>query len=98
MMRTPLQIYPSQLDAIKTKAKSLASHIAGVLGAEPLSAFKRNDFFSVALGYKGHSDLIASARFRAAGDTGQPLSVFGDPLVVASLAETFDAASCKKPL
>ncbi|OUV23312.1 MAG: hypothetical protein CBC55_01425 [Gammaproteobacteria bacterium TMED95] len=91
MSKTPLQIYPSQLDSIKTKAKALASLIADELNSKPLSAFKRNDYFSIALGYKGHPDLIESAKFRASSDTNQSLIIFLNQDVTNSIAEVFSS-------
>tara|TARA_Y100001970_G_scaffold224984_2_gene277522 strand:- start:31984 stop:33246 length:1263 start_codon:yes stop_codon:yes gene_type:complete len=85
----PLPIYPSQLDSIKTKAKALAVLIAEKLDFKPLSAFKRNDYLSIALGYKGHSDLVESSKFRKEGDKYKPLWVFQNEDIASSIASVF---------
>ena len=89
MNTSPLPIYPSQLDSIKTKAKALAVLIAEKLDFKPLSAFKRNDYLSIALGYKGHSDLVESSKFRKEGDKSKPLWVFQNEDIASSIARVF---------
>tara|TARA_B100001245_G_scaffold231302_1_gene211965 strand:- start:183 stop:677 length:495 start_codon:yes stop_codon:yes gene_type:complete len=89
MNTSPLPIYPSQLDSIKTKAKALAVLIAEKLDSKPLSAFKRNDYLSIALGYKGHSDLVESSKFRKEGDKSKPLWVFQNEDIASSIARVF---------
>ena len=85
----PLPIYPSQLDSIKTKSKALAILIAEKLDSKPLSAFKRNDYLSIALGYKGHADLVESAKVRKEGDKSKPLWVFQSEDIASSIARVF---------
>lgn len=87
----PLQIYPSQLASFKGKAKIFALKIGELSGTKPLSAFKQNDYLSIGIGYKGHSDLIKSAEFRADGDNNESLEMFRHDLIRSSIVEVFVA-------
>jgi len=87
----PVQIYPSQLAAFKAKAELLAISIAQVLSIKKLSAFKRNDYLAVSLGYKGHPDLIEAVKFRADSDKEQQLLIFSNADIRSSIAEVFSA-------
>lgn len=69
-------IYPSQLPSFKAKAKQLASYIEEKSACTSLSSYKRNDLLSMGLSYKGHSDLVQSAKFRQSSDTNAPLFLF----------------------
>lgn len=61
MART-IQVHPSQLESFKLRAKELATFIHVLDGQKILSSFKRNDCLAVALGYKGHPDLIFESK------------------------------------
>ncbi|NRB78392.1 MAG: hypothetical protein HRU38_06950 [Saccharospirillaceae bacterium] len=84
----PLAVYPSQLNAFKEKSDQLAKAIADALSQKKISAFKRNDYMSVALGYKSHNDLINSAKFRHQADDNEFLIVF-DRDLSASIVHVF---------
>ena len=83
----PVQIYPSQLQSFKEKTNELAEAIAEALNQKKLSAFKRNDYVSIGIGYKSHDDLIDWANSRKQADKGQPLLLFADPLICNSINE-----------
>jgi hypothetical protein len=85
----PVAIYPSQLDAFKTKAELLSTSISEALSIKKLSAFKRNDYLAIALGYKGHPDLVESAKFRKNSDTEQQLLIFSNVAIRQSIAKVF---------
>lgn len=85
----PVTIRPSQLSSFKEKAESFADIIASTTGSKTLSAFKRNDYLSMGVGYKGHTDLIKSAKFRACGDNHQPLYLFQSDILRTSIVEVF---------
>jgi hypothetical protein len=87
----PVAIYPSQLDAFKTKAELLSTSISKALSIKKLSAFKRNDYLAIALGYKGHPDLIESSKFRVSSDTEQQLLMFSNEAIRQSIAEVFSS-------
>ena len=90
----PVAIYPSQLHAFKTKAELLSTSISAALSINKLSAFKRNDYLAIALGYKGHPDLVESSKFRVSSDKEQQLLIFSNEAIKQSIAEVF---SCKIP-
>jgi hypothetical protein len=85
----PVAIYPSQLDSFKDKARLLSTAISEKLSIKALSAFKRNDYLSIALGYKGHPDLLNSSKFRKNADTEQQLIIFTNKDIRQSIAEIF---------
>jgi hypothetical protein len=85
----PVAIYPSQLDAFKTKAELLSTSISEALSIKKLSAFKRNDYLAIALGYKGHPDLVESSKFRVSSDKEQQLLIFSNEAIRQSIAEVF---------
>ena len=85
----PVTIYPSQLVAFKDKANSLSTSISEILSIKKLSAFKRNDYLSIALGYKGHPDLIQSVKFRKEADTEQQLLIFSNEAIRQSISVVF---------
>lgn len=87
----PVAIYPSQLDAFKTKAELLSTSISETFSIKKLSAFKRNDYLSIALGYKGHPDLVESSKFRVSSDEEQQLLIFSNEAIKKSIAEVFSA-------
>jgi len=84
-----LEVYPSQLPYFKKQAKNLAKAISKRTGTKPLSAFKRNDCLAKALGYKGHSDMVESAKFRVQSDTGAVLDLFSNDNISTSVAREF---------
>lgn len=88
-MDKPHPIYPSQLTDFKVQAKHLAEHIAQATSTKIISSFKRNDWLSQALGYKGHTDLIKSTELRKQGDTNQPLALFNDKSIRKDIVEIF---------
>jgi len=93
-MNSPLSamsIYKSQLSAFKTKAKLLSTSIAETLSIKELSAFKRNDYLAIAIGYKGYPDLIESCKFRSSSDAGQLLLIFSNESIRNSIAEVFSS-------
>ncbi|WP_434566064.1 hypothetical protein QFW85_14775 [Vibrio chagasii] len=55
-------VYLSQLKQFKESAKQFADLISDESEPPPISAFKRNDWLSQALGHKGHSDLTFFAK------------------------------------
>jgi len=83
----PFPIYPSQLKSFKEKAKRLAEKITRKHPNIKLSAFKRNDLLSMALGYKGHADLVTSSSFRASSDKEDALLLFSNEKVVFAITE-----------
>jgi hypothetical protein len=85
----PLAIYPSQLYVLKAKALLLSLSVSEALSIKKLSAFKRNDYLAIALGYKGYSDLVMSAKFRASSDKEQPILIFTNEAIKQSIAEVF---------
>ncbi|WP_018984053.1 hypothetical protein [Salinimonas chungwhensis] len=89
MITSPVPVYPSQLDTIKSIAKDLADLIGEEVGSKRLSAFKRNDYLANALGYKGYPDLVESTKFRALGDKNETLSLFHGKGLSDSIATTF---------
>ena len=91
-MNSPLfhfAVYPSQLDAFKTKAELLSTSISDECSIKKLSAFKRNDYLAMALGYKGHPDLVESAKFRVESDQYKPLIIFSNESLRQSIAYVF---------
>lgn len=82
-------VYPSQLDTFKTKAELLSTSISDECSVKKLSAFKRNDYLAMALGYKGHPDLVESAKFRVESDQYKPLLIFSNESLRQSIAEVF---------
>ncbi len=85
----PVAIYASQLNAFKAKAELLSSSISEALSIKKLSAFKRNDYLSIALGYKGHPDLLQSTKFRKDSDTGKQLLIFSNEAIRQSITKVF---------
>ncbi|MDW1766677.1 hypothetical protein R7F09_04735 [Vibrio sp. Vb2532] len=71
-----LPIYPSQLSCFKNRSAQFASVIENLSGCGRLSTFNRNDWLAQCLGYKGHSDLVYSARQRHQSDRNIPLVIF----------------------
>jgi hypothetical protein len=82
---TPFPIYPSQLKCFKEKAELLAKKIANKHPNINISAFKRNDLLSIALGYKGYADLVTSASFRVSSDKKDTLLLFSNKKVVLAI-------------
>ncbi|MEZ9437038.1 MULTISPECIES: hypothetical protein [Vibrio] len=78
-------IYLSQLKQFKKSAKQFADLISDESETSPISAFKRNDWLSQALGHKGHSDLTFFAKSRRDSDVSEELYLFcdGDQLQTA---------------
>lgn len=89
-MDTPYTIYPSQTDSLRHRSKKFAEHIAKETNAKTLSAFKRNDWVSQALGYKGHTDLLKSTEFRKQADQNQPLALFSDNVLRLKIVDVFE--------
>ncbi|WP_210467360.1 hypothetical protein [Vibrio crassostreae] len=89
-MDTPHPIYPSQTDSLKHRSEEFAEHIAKETNAKTLSAFKRNDWVSQALGYKGHTDLLKSTEFRKQADQNQPLALFSDNGLRLKIVDVFE--------
>ncbi|MBL0710219.1 MAG: ATP-binding protein [Colwellia sp.] len=88
----PVQIYPSQLQEFKEKTNNLAKEISEYLNQKKLSAFKRNDYISIGLGYKSYVDLIDSANSRKQADKGQPLLLF----TVTQICDSISQVLCSK--
>ncbi|MFH4456209.1 hypothetical protein WMQ31_19735 [Vibrio alginolyticus] len=71
-------LYLSQLKQFKESAKQFADLISDESETSPISAFKRNDWLSQALGHKGHSDLTFFAKSCRDSDTSEELYLFCD--------------------
>lgn len=71
-------VYLSQLKQFKESAKQFADLISDEPEISPISAFKRNDWLSQALGHKGHSDLTFFAKSCRDSDTSEELYLFCD--------------------
>ncbi len=74
-------VYPSQLKQLKQlkeSAKQFAVLISDESETSLISAFKRNDWLSHALGHKGHSGLTFFAKSCHASDTAEELYLFCD--------------------
>ncbi|MFH0232180.1 hypothetical protein ACGRPC_01500 [Vibrio diabolicus] len=71
-------VYLSQLKQFKESAKQFADLISDESETSPISAFKRNDWLSQALGHKGHSDLTFFAKSCRDSDTSEELYLFCD--------------------
>lgn len=71
-------VYPSQLKQFKESAKQFAALISNESETSLISAFKRNDWLSLALGHKGHSDLTFFAKSCRDADTSEELYLFCD--------------------
>ncbi len=83
----PIPVYPSQLSYFKSFASGFAKLLAERTSTNPLSAFKRNDYLSMALGYKSHSDLIQSTKFRKEADINEELTAFADLALHSRIAD-----------
>jgi hypothetical protein len=88
-MDKPHPIYPSQTETLKNRSKKFAEHIAKETKTKILSAFKRNDWLSQALGYKSHTDLLKSTEFRKQADQNQPLALFSDSALRLKIVDVF---------
>ncbi len=88
-LSSPFVIYLSQLESFKKQSKELADKLTSAIPNLKLSAFKRNDYLSIALGYKGHSDLVKSAHFRASSDDNSTLSILSDEDVRYAIATVY---------
>ncbi len=88
-MDKPHPIYPSQTETLKHRSKKFAEHIAKETNTKILSAFKRNDWLSQALGYKSHTDLLKSTEFRKQADQNQPLALFSDSALRLKIVDVF---------
>lgn len=87
----PLAVYPSQLDSLKERADTFASLISELSQTKKLSSFKRYDYLSMALGYKGHSDLVNASKFRVEADKQEGLLLFTESAIRSSIREVFTA-------
>ncbi|MBE8232497.1 MAG: hypothetical protein HAW67_02090 [Endozoicomonadaceae bacterium] len=85
----PVAVYPSQLEEFKLRAGELAKSISIQTSTKPLSAFKRNDYLAISLGYKGYSDLVYSSQFRATGDKNAPFSIFHSDILKERVIKVF---------
>lgn len=88
-MDNPYPIYPSQTDTLKHRGKEFAQHISKETNTKIISCFKRNDWLSQALGYKGHTDLLKSTEFRKQADQNQPLELFSDNTLRLKIVDVF---------
>lgn len=88
-MDNPYPIYPSQTDTLKHRSKEFAQHISKETNTKIISSFKRNDWLSQALGYKGHTDLLKSTAFRKQADQNQPLVLFSDNRLRLKIVDVF---------
>ncbi|GIC77033.1 hypothetical protein [Moritella sp. F3] len=82
----PLAVYPSQLNAFKEKSDQLAKAIADALSQKKLSSFKRNDYLSIGIGYKSHSELTDSAKFRNQADENDFLIIYNKDVTDSIIA------------
>lgn len=71
-----LPIFPSQLVDFKSNAKKFALIIEYITGCKRISSFNRNDWLAVAIGYKGHSDLVQTSKQRTLTDRNSQLVIF----------------------
>ncbi len=85
----PVPVYSSQLDSFLLCADTLAVAISKITSTKKLSAFKRNDYLAIALGYKGHSDLIHAAKFHSQQDAGEQLRLFCHAGITSAIIETY---------
>ncbi|HDY7722262.1 TPA: hypothetical protein ACGVAR_001067 [Vibrio vulnificus] len=76
MYTQKLPIFPSQLADFKVKAKQFSSIIENITGCKRISSFNRNDWLAVAIGYKGHSDLVQTSKQRTLTDRSSQLVIF----------------------
>ncbi|HBH7906310.1 site-specific integrase [Vibrio parahaemolyticus] len=76
MYTQKLPIFPSQLADFKVKAKQFSSIIEDITGCKRISSFNRNDWLAVAIGYKGHSDLVQTSKQRTLTDRSSQLVIF----------------------
>lgn len=84
-------VYPSQLCSFKLRSDLLAETISDITHHKILSTFKRYDYLALALGYKGHSDLIQATKFRSQADKNVLLELFSYPVIVAAIIDVFCA-------
>jgi len=92
-MKDSYSIYPSQLLSFKAKSSKLMNVLEEFTPFGGMSFFRWNDLISRSLGYKGHSDLVYHAKFRASSDSGEPLILFSDISLVSSIATQLSNAS-----
>jgi hypothetical protein len=85
----PVIVFPSQVPLVACYADSLAEIIALATGQKKLSAFKRRDYFSEALGYKGFSDLEHKSLVRSQGDKNEKPEFFRNESINENLATIF---------
>jgi hypothetical protein len=83
------KIYPSQLKQFKEIARQISLIIENITNSKQLSAFKRNDYLAVSLGYKGYPDLIQSTKFRSSTDKKEQLKIFTDNNILHSIIDVF---------
>ncbi|AEX22820.1 tyrosine-type recombinase/integrase [Vibrio sp. EJY3] len=76
MYTKKLPIFPSQLADFKAKAQQFSSIIEDTIGCKRISSFNRNDWLAVAIGYKGHSDLVQASKQRTLSDRNSQLVIF----------------------
>ena len=70
-------------------ADTLAVAISKITSTKKLSAFKRNDYLAIALGYKGHSGLIHAVKFHSQQDAGEQLRLFCHAGITSAIIETY---------
>ncbi|MGR5540547.1 hypothetical protein ACPV5V_18380 [Vibrio campbellii] len=88
--KTKYPVYPSQLKQFKESAKQFAVLISNESETSLISAFKRNDWLSLALGHKGHSDLTFFAKSCRDADTSEELYLFcDDDQLQSAIIDTF---------
>tara|TARA_B100000749_G_scaffold280700_1_gene278049 strand:- start:42 stop:788 length:747 start_codon:yes stop_codon:yes gene_type:complete len=82
-------IHTSQLKSFKIKAKALSEELTKLVPNLRLSAFQRNDYLAMALGYKGHSDLVTSASFRGSSHNEEELVLFSNCIIREDIIRVF---------
>ena len=86
---TAFPVHAFQLKSFKSKAKALSIELSKLVPDLSLSAFQRNDYLSMALGYKGHSDLVVSTSFRASSCKDKELDIFSNCIVRENIINIF---------
>lgn len=86
-----LPVYSSQLDRFKSVADDFGLCILKELPVNKLSKFKRLDYLSVSIGYKGHSDLVTFAKHYTGPKNYNEIIIFGHEEVRHQIAEYFSS-------
>lgn len=82
-----LDIYPSQIEALNTKAGSLIELIISESGAKAPGAKEVLEIFAHSLGFNNHRELLANAKELILLDTEQDLRLFTLRPVISLIEE-----------